>query len=130
MAVNQARLWIAAGALAGFGGVVLSAIAVHALPQRLEPSALHQVQVAIQMQVWHALALLATGLLAARGGRTRLLNLAGTAFLAGILLFCGAVYSGALAGVHLGPLAPAGGLILMLGWLLLAAATLTGEAAL
>ena len=119
---------MAVGALAGFGTVALSAIAAHALAPRLDPAALRAVQSAIQMQGWHALALIGTGLLAARGGRTRLVNLAGCAFLAGMVLFCGAVWSGAAGGMHLGPVAPAGGVLLMAGWLLLAAAALGGEA--
>jgi uncharacterized membrane protein YgdD (TMEM256/DUF423 family) len=42
----------------------------------------------------------------------------------GMLLFCGAVYSLGLAGVSLGLMAPTGGMLLMLGWLLLGASAL------
>jgi uncharacterized membrane protein YgdD (TMEM256/DUF423 family) len=75
------------------------------------------VESAIRMQGWHALALLATGLWSGRGGR--LADAAGAAFTAGALLFCGAVYALALAGVSLGVLAPVGGTLLMIGWALL-----------
>jgi uncharacterized membrane protein YgdD (TMEM256/DUF423 family) len=77
----------------------------------------------IQMQGWHALALVGVGLWAPRGGW--LADLAGAAFLLGVLLFCGAVYSTALTGGGLpgggllGHAAPVGGTLLMLGWLLL-----------
>ena len=79
------------------------------------------VRSAVQMQGWHALALLGIGLWAPRGGR-----LADAArrrlFALGLLLFCGAVYSPALGGVQPRPSsAPVGGTLLMLGWLLLAA---------
>jgi uncharacterized membrane protein YgdD (TMEM256/DUF423 family) len=94
----------------------MSALAAHGLGG-LPPSALHMVESAIQMQGWHALALLATGLWSGRGGR--LADAAGTAFTAGVLLFCGAVYALALAGSSLGGVAPAGGTILMIGWALL-----------
>ena len=57
------------------------------------------VRSAIEMQGWHALALLACGLWAPRGGR--LADWAGAAFVAGIVLFCGAVYAVALGGVRL-----------------------------
>jgi uncharacterized membrane protein YgdD (TMEM256/DUF423 family) len=124
-----ARLWIGAGAVAGFATVALAAIAAHALPQRLNEHDLHAVQSGLQMQGWHAAALILTGLLVARGGRVRLANVAGAAFLAGLLLFCGAVYAGALAGVHLGPVAPTGGVLLMAGWLLLAASAVAAEGA-
>lgn len=126
MAIIWARVWVATGALAGFSAVAMAAVAAHALPQRLDPRALHAVESAIQMQGWHALALVLTGLLVARGGPARLANLAGGAFLLGALLFCGSIYLADLAGIHFGPTAPAGGLLLMLGWLLLAASAIVG----
>ena len=48
-------------------------------------------------------------------------NCAGLAFIAGTVLFCGAIYALALGGLHLAMLAPIGGTLLMLGWALLAA---------
>jgi uncharacterized membrane protein YgdD (TMEM256/DUF423 family) len=129
MAIVWARIWIASGALAGFSAVAMAAVAAHALPQRLDPRSLHAVESAIQMQGWHALALVLTGLLViARFGPPLLPNLAGAAFLLGLLLFCGAIYANDLAGIHLGPTAPAGGLLLMAGWLLLAASAIAGRA--
>jgi uncharacterized membrane protein YgdD (TMEM256/DUF423 family) len=71
----------------------------------------------IEMHGWHALALLACGLWVPCGGR--LADLAGAAFAVGIVLFCGAVYAAGLGGVRLGAVAPAGGTLLMLAWLLL-----------
>ena len=126
MAIVWARIWIASGALAGFGAVAMAAVAAHALPQRLDPRALHAVESAIQMQGWHALALVLTGLLATSGGRALLPNLAGGAFLLGLILFCGSIYAGDLAGIHIGPTAPVGGMLLMAGWLLLAASAIAG----
>ncbi len=74
------------------------------------------------MQGWHALALFGCGVWAERRGG--LAHWAGAAFLLGIVLFCAATYSVGLAGVSLGLVAPTGGLLLMLGWLLLAASAL------
>lgn len=116
------RLWLALGALAGLGAVALSAWAAHGLPHRLPAPALASVQSAITMQGWHALALLATGLMAERG--RRFAHLAGIAFALGLALFCGAVWYGALAGISLGSVAPTGGTLLMAGWLALFAAAL------
>jgi uncharacterized membrane protein YgdD (TMEM256/DUF423 family) len=120
------RLWLAAGALAGLGAVALSAWAAHGASARLDPARLAMLQNGITMQGWHALALLATGLWAGRrgGGHARLLHAAGAGFLLGILLFCGAVYAVSIGGVSLGGVAPVGGLLLMLGWLLLLVAAL------
>lgn len=111
------RLWIALGSLAGLTAVAGAAAASHALPQRLDAARLQMVQSALQMQGWHALALVLTGVWAARGGR--LADAAGAAFAVGLALFCGGVYAIALGGVRLGPMAPVGGTLLMVGWLLL-----------
>jgi len=110
------RTWIALGSLAGLTAVAMAAVAVHGLGG-LDPAALAMVRSGIEMQGWHALALLACGLWAPRGGR--LADWAGTAFAAGILLFCGALYALALGEVRLGIMAPVGGTLLMAGWALL-----------
>jgi len=112
-----ARVWIGFGALAGLGAVAMAAVAAHALPERLDAAAMQIMRSALQMQGWHALALLFTGLWAPRGGIAA--HLAGAAFVAGLLLFCGAVYALALFGLHSAAVAPIGGTLLMLGWLLL-----------
>ena len=85
--------------------------------RRLDPAALRMVSSAVQMQGWHAPALVLAGIWAPRGGLFA--HLAGAAFALGLLLFCGAVYSLALRGVSWGLVAPTGGMLLMLGWALL-----------
>lgn len=116
-----------AGGLAGFLAVALSAVAAHALPARLDPRAMAAVRSAIDMQGWHALALLAVGLFLARaaGVSALLARAAACGFGAGLLLFSGSIYLAELGGVRLG-VAPVGGVLLMLGWLLLAAAAMAG----
>jgi uncharacterized membrane protein YgdD (TMEM256/DUF423 family) len=113
------RLWITIGSLAGFGAVAMAAFSAHGIA---DPSALRIVSSGVQMQGWHALALLGVGLWAPRGGW--LTDAAGAAFVAGIVLFCGSVYSLGLAGVSWGVLAPTGGILLMIGWLVLGASAL------
>ena len=115
------RVWIGLGGLVGFLAVAMAAVAAHVVA----PASHGIVANGVQMQGWHALALFGTGLWAPRGGR--LADAAGFAFTLGILLFCGAVYSLALGGVSLGPVAPAGGTLLMIGWLLLGASALRGR---
>ena len=110
------RVWIGLGAVAGLTAVAMAALAAHGL-ESLEPARIQMVRNAVQMQGWHALALLACGIWAPRGGR--LADCAGTAFAVGLLLFCGAVYALALSGVHMALMAPVGGTLLMLGWALL-----------
>ena len=110
------RSWIALGALAGLTAVAMAAVGAHALVG-LPVDRMRMVQSATEMQGWHALALLGCGLWAPRGGR--LADLAGAAFVLGLVLFCGGVYALGTGGIDTGVLAPAGGMLLMLGWLLL-----------
>jgi uncharacterized membrane protein YgdD (TMEM256/DUF423 family) len=107
------RTWIALGALAGLSAVAIAALAAHGL----HPASGNLVRSGAEMQVWHALALLACGLWAPRGGK--LADGAGAAFAIGLVLFCGSVYSIALGATRTAPAAPIGGALLMLGWLLL-----------
>jgi uncharacterized membrane protein YgdD (TMEM256/DUF423 family) len=118
------RLWIALGSSAGLAAVAIAAWAAHGL-EGLDPAQRAVLHSAVEMQAWHALALLATGLWAPRGGK--LVNVAGSAFAFGMVLFCGALYSLALAGVSLGVVAPIGGTLLMLGWVVLGASAATAR---
>jgi uncharacterized membrane protein YgdD (TMEM256/DUF423 family) len=106
-------------ALAGGLAVALGAWASHGT---VEP-AKSWLATAAQYQVVHALALLAAVLLRERlAGAAR--HLAGTAlvaFVLGIVLFCGALVALSV-GHSWGVAAPAGGLLLMAGWLALAIA--------
>ena len=123
------RWWIGLGGLYGAAAVGMAAAAAHALGG-LSPAMLRVVDSGIQMQGWHALALVATGLWAERRAgpehrlASRLAHGAGAAFALGTALFCGAVYAFGLAGVSLAAVAPTGGLLLIAGWLLLAASAL------
>jgi uncharacterized membrane protein YgdD (TMEM256/DUF423 family) len=114
------------GALCGAGAVGMAAAAAHALAGRLDAKGLEAVRSAVQMQGWHALALVLTGLwvMHARPLSHLLGNLAAAGFAVGMLLFCGAIYANHLGGVNPGPVAPVGGVLLMVGWVLLAASAL------
>jgi uncharacterized membrane protein YgdD (TMEM256/DUF423 family) len=113
---DMQRIWIALGSLAGLTAVAMAAQAAHGMAW-LDPPALAMMRSAIEIQGWHALALLACGLWSPSGGR--LADWAGAAFALGTVLLCGAVYAVALSGVRLGLIAPLGGTLLMVGWLLL-----------
>ncbi len=110
------RLWICLGSLAGLTAVGMAALTAHGL-EAIGPARLGMARAAVQMQGWHALALLACGLWVPRGGV--MADCAGAAFALGLLVFCGAVYAVALNGTSLGAAAPAGGVLLMIGWALL-----------
>lgn len=116
------RVWIILGGLAGLTAVAMEATAAHALAPRIGPASLELVRSANQMLGWHALALVLCGVWAERVGSQgagRLAHVAGAAFTLGILGFCGSLYLIALGGLRLPGVAPTGGVLLMLGWLLL-----------
>ncbi len=118
------RVWIALGSLAGLTAVAMAAYAAHGLPGRIDATALGMLHDGLQMQGWHALALVLCGVWAARLRQPLLVHLAGAAFALGMLAFCGGVYALALGGVRLPSVAPTGGGLLMAGWALLGASAL------
>ena len=122
----MARVWMFIGCLYGATAVAMAAIAAHALPARLDARALASVQSAIQMQGWHALALFlaAFWMLRAPPASFQLASLACIGFALGVLLFSGSIYLMTMAGIRLGPTAPAGGLLLIAAWLLLGVSAL------
>ena len=110
------RFLMAVGAVFGLLSVVAGALAVHSLRGVLEAGPLSTFETAARFQMYHALALLATGLLADRGG-SRLITVAGGFFTAGIVLFSGSLYILAFTGVGaFGAVAPVGGVSLIAGW--------------
>lgn len=120
---SQDRTTLAWAAAFGFSAVVIGAFGAHALRARLDSQALDTLDIAVRYQFWHALAMLATVLLAPvvhAPWRRR----AAWAFALGIGLFSGSLYVLTLIGRWAlpGPLiliTPLGGLCLMLGWLFL-----------
>jgi uncharacterized membrane protein YgdD (TMEM256/DUF423 family) len=118
------RLWIALGSLAGLSAVGIAAMTTHGL-RGADQAQLAIMHTAVEMQAWHALALLACGLWVSRGGR--LADGAGAAFASGALLFCGSLYSHALLDHQLGIVAPIGGALLMLGWAMLGLSAATAR---
>ena len=113
------RKLIALGALSGGIAVALGAFAAHALKGRLDAQLLVTFETGARYQMYHALALLAAGLLAERVP-SRLVATSGVLFLAGTLLFSGSLYALALTGVRgLGAVTPFGGVAFLAGWLCL-----------
>lgn len=120
------RVWIAIGALMGALAVAAAAYAAHAPAAQVavDPNRAKALASAVQMQGWHALAIVAVGLLGTAGGWPG--HAAGALFLIGTALFCGAVYIPLFGGPSLGMTAPVGGTMLIIGWLALAVAALRG----
>lgn len=106
-------------ALLGACGIILAAAAAHAAPGAGLDSAAH-------MLLFHAAAVLGGAALAQQGLLLRPLTLlALAAWVVGAALFAGDVALRAFAGHRLFPMAaPSGGIILIVGWLALAAAAI------
>ena len=124
------RIWLAFAGVNAAVAVGAGAYASHALAAPGLEQAQDWVRTAGQFQLWHALALIAALLLAARAeGAARLaLRGAGWLFLAGMVLFCGTLYALAFqVPLPVRNTAPFGGTAFMAGWGLLAlAAVLPG----
>ena len=114
------RLWIVLGAVNALLSVAAGAFGAHALKARLSPELLTIFETGARYHMYHALGLIAVGLVA-QARPSPLLPAAGWAMLAGILLFSGSLYALALSGVRaLGAITPLGGLGFLVGWALLA----------
>jgi len=137
------RLWMELGAVLAGLGVVLGAYAAHGLDQKLAekygsetrevagqtvPAAqkyLTDFKTGTDYQMYHALGLIAVGLMGQHVRRRGFLPFAGVCFVLGILLFSGSLYIIALKGaewqgVTWGLVAPFGGSAFILGWLAMA----------
>jgi uncharacterized membrane protein YgdD (TMEM256/DUF423 family) len=116
------RLWLILGAASAFLSVAAGAFGAHALRARLAPDLLTIFETGARYHMYHSLGLIAIGLLS-QLRPSPLLNGAGWAMSAGILLFSGSLYVLALSGVRaLGAITPFGGLGFLAGWLLFAIA--------
>jgi len=116
-----ARLALTLAALLMFIAVALGAFGAHALKARLSADMLGVWQTAVQYHAWHALALLAVGLMLRNWPELAPLQWAGWLFVVGIVLFSGSLYALALTGTRfLGAITPLGGVAFLVGWLALA----------
>jgi uncharacterized membrane protein YgdD (TMEM256/DUF423 family) len=150
---NFGRIWLILGSLFGAAAVTLGAFHAHGLKEFLETrfpgeaspavvaasgaastdgntqkspleKRLANFDTATRYTMYHALALLALGLLT-RGRKSMSATLAGTAFALGVALFSGLLYAMVFGGPKiLGAIVPIGGLLLIAGWVLMALAAL------
>ena len=112
------RLWICAAAANGLLAVALGAFAAHGLRATAGPERLSWVEVGADYGMAHGLALLGVALLVGRApAPARSLRFAGWGFLAGTVLFSGALYVMGMTGWRaLGAVTPVGGVLLLGGW--------------
>ena len=109
--------WFGIGAMFSGLAVALGAFAAHGLKSRLSAYSLDVFETAVKYQMYHALALLALGLLASRIETTGV-KVAGYSFTLGILIFSGSLYTLSLTGIKwLGAITPIGGVAFLVGWI-------------
>ena len=118
------RLFLTIAALLGGSAVGFGAFGAHALKERLSERSLEIFETAARYQMYHALALLLVGVLMSQSTTEQpVLTASGSAFLVGVVLFCGSLYVLSFSGIKwLGAVAPLGGLALMVGWVSIAIA--------
>ncbi len=112
------HLWICAAAVNGLLAVGLGALAAHGLRGRVEPERIAWIETGSDYGMAHGLALIGVALLVGRAPvPSRALNFTGWGFLAGTVLFSGALYVMGLTGMRaLGAVVPVGGILLLGGW--------------
>ncbi len=109
------RVWLVLAGLNGAIAVAAGAMAAHVA----QDAGGETVATASRYQMWHALALLAVAWLSTTT-RSKLANIAGCLYVAGIVLFCGSLYLSVAAGWSgVTIAAPFGGVAFILGWLVL-----------
>ena len=123
---NLVKFFIIAGAINGFLSVALGAFGAHLLEGKIADKYLATWDTAVQYQMFHALALIAIGILMSSKvlGAVSTLNTAGYLILAGIVIFSGSLYVLSLTGISiLGAITPIGGVAFLAGWIMLIVAT-------
>ena len=114
-----ARMFLCSGALVMALGVILGALSSHWARGAAHPEAPRLLQTAVQYQLIHGLGLLLIGTLARQAASMWLVT-AGVLLLLGILFFCGSLWYLAMTNRSMGPVAPLGGILFIVGWLALA----------
>jgi len=119
------KRFITTGALLGAIAVALGAFGAHGLKKIVPAETVQTFQTGVQYQMYHALALLLTGLLYEKCFQ-KFARIAGVLFLIGVILFSGSLYlltAGKAAEIasfdRSGILTPFGGIAFIAGWLFL-----------
>ena len=121
------RFFLATGAVLAGLAVAAGAFGAHGLEDRVSPDRLETFRTAVSYQMYHALGLLVVGWAAAQGWGAGVHG-AGYCFIVGTLIFSGSLYLLVLTDTSwLGAITPFGGVAFIVGWGLLAWATVQGS---
>lgn len=112
------------GSIFGALAIILGAFGAHALKKRFTPELMQSFETGVKYQMYHAIVLLVLGL--NLNMETALEKTVIWCFSIGIILFSFSIYGLCISSANgkkikiLGPITPLGGLILLIGWILLA----------
>ena len=127
------KRFVVTGAVLGAIAVALGAFGAHGLKKIVPAETVQTFQTGVQYQMYHALALLLTGLLYEKCSE-RFVKIAGILFTIGVILFSGSLYiltTGKVAETtaldKAGMITPLGGLAFIGGWLFLFLAAIRGK---
>ncbi|HLR31810.1 MAG TPA: DUF423 domain-containing protein [Fodinibius sp.] len=117
------KLFLIIGSLAMALAVMLGAFGAHGLKNILSEEMLAIYETGVTYHFYHAIGLLAVGIIARYLPGSGLLSWSGWLMLAGIIIFSGSLYLLSLSGIRwLGAVTPAGGLCFIASWILFALA--------
>lgn len=114
--MNVYKRFLAVGAISALFAVAAGAFGAHGLRSSLSPEMLSVFETAVRYQMYHALGLVAVGILepTVRGG---LVRACGWCFVGGTILFSGSLYTLTLTDIRwVGMLTPLGGMTFIAGW--------------
>lgn len=119
------KLFASAGSINALIAVLLGAFGAHALKNRLTTEMMEIFQTGVQYHFYHALGLLAVGIIALHLPESGWLKASGWLMLAGIVIFSGSLYVLSVTGIKwLGAITPIGGTAFIVAWILLTVAVL------
>jgi uncharacterized membrane protein YgdD (TMEM256/DUF423 family) len=122
---STAKLFLILGGINAALVVMLGAFGVHGLKAKLTAEMLAVYQTGVHYHLFHALGLLAVGLVATQIADSIYLKWSGWLMLVGIILFSGSLYVLSVSGLRwLGAVTPFGGFSFIVAWVLFVIAIL------
>ena len=121
----MSKYFIFLGSINAFLAVGLGAFGAHGLKSRISAEMLEIYQTGVHYHIFHALGLILVGIIAHWLSNSNIVAWSGGFMLSGIVIFSGSLYVLSLTGVRgFGAITPIGGGAFLIGWILLAFASL------
>lgn len=118
--MNTAKIFLVLGSLNAMLAVLLGAFGAHALKSRLSADLLAVYHTGVQYHFYHALGLIAVGLIIMQMPPSTWFKFSGWLMFAGIVVFSGSLYLLSMTQIRwLGAITPLGGSAFIIAWLLL-----------